>query len=70
MHTFPALPDSGAARQARQRLQQQLRELFRRQIGQPAALFIHLALLALDFERLRGGLVLRALYHATAEEAL
>ncbi|MEO5339226.1 MAG: hypothetical protein H7837_01720 [Magnetococcus sp. MYC-9] len=64
---FQQLPDAEAARLARQRLQQRLHLLFRRHIGQPAALFVHLALMALDFERLRGGLLLRALYHHTSD---
>ena len=66
---FAALPDATAARTARLALQQQLRGLFRRYSGQPAVLFVHLALMALDFERLRGDLVLRALYHATEGES-
>ncbi|WP_130471545.1 V-type ATPase subunit [Candidatus Magnetaquicoccus inordinatus] len=65
---FAALPDAHAARQARLQLQQQLREQFRRAAGQPAAIFIYLALAALDWERLRGNLLLRALFHASAPE--
>ncbi|MBF0162008.1 MAG: hypothetical protein HQL88_06945 [Magnetococcales bacterium] len=67
---FPTLPDADAARQARQQLQQRLRTLFRRHIGQPAAIFIHLALMAMDFERLRGGLLLRALFPDHAGESV
>ncbi|MBF0462375.1 MAG: hypothetical protein HQL87_13390 [Magnetococcales bacterium] len=66
---FAALPDATAAKAARLALQQQLRGLFRRYSGQPAVLFVHLALMALDFARLRGDLVLRALYHATEGES-
>lgn len=66
---FAALPDAATARNARQQLQHTLHGLFRRHGGEPVALFIHLALLALDFERLRGNLVLRALYHAADREA-
>ena len=64
---FATLPEAAAARTARQQLQERLRGLFRRHAGQPAALFVHLALMALDFERLRGGLVWRALYHTPEE---
>ncbi|MBF0401863.1 MAG: hypothetical protein HQL90_13985 [Magnetococcales bacterium] len=66
---FAELPDSNAARLARQQLQQRLAGLFRQQAGQPVALFVYLARMALDFERLRGGLLLRALYHANEGEA-
>jgi hypothetical protein len=65
---FGALPDPNAARQARLLLQQKLREHFRRASGMPAAIFTYLALLALDWERLRGNLLVRALYHDSAEE--
>jgi hypothetical protein len=61
---FATLPDAAAARLARQQLQQQLQGLFRRHGGEPAALFLYLALLSMDFARLRGGLVWRALYHS------
>lgn len=38
--------------------------LFRRRSGSPVALFAHLVLVALDLERLRGGLVRRQLFNA------
>lgn len=40
---------------------------FRRESGRIAAVFAHLGLMALDLERLRGGLVLRALFPDPAE---
>jgi len=46
-----------------------LTRLFRRHDGAPAALFCHLALVVLDLERLRGGLVHRSLFAPAAEEA-
>jgi hypothetical protein len=53
---------SAAAWQARETLAVRLRFQFRRVTGSPAALFVALALDALDLERLRGDLVLRALF--------
>lgn len=48
----------------------ELAHLFRRHSGGPAAAFCHLALVALDLERLRGGLVRRRLFAADrAKEA-
>lgn len=41
---------------------EQLTALFRRESGRIGAVFAHLALTLLDLERLRGGLVLRALF--------
>jgi hypothetical protein len=47
---------------ARRRFQDRLLRLFRRHPVEPVALFSYLALLALDLERLRGGLVERAVF--------
>jgi hypothetical protein len=52
----------------RHALAQAITRLFRRHGGTPIAVFCHLALVALDLERLRGGLVRRALF-APAKEA-
>jgi hypothetical protein len=46
----------------RERLRERLRKLFRAAAGTLVATLCHLALMALDFERLRGGLVNRALF--------
>jgi len=47
-----------------------IRRLFRQRGGEPAAVFCHLALVALDLERLRGNLVRRALFQTrSAKEA-
>ena len=46
----------------RRQCEQDLRRLFRRTLCRPAVLFIWLTLVLLQLERLRGGLVLRALY--------
>jgi len=46
-----------------------LTRLFRQHAGTPAALFCHLALVALDLERLRGGLVRRRLFEPNAKDA-
>ena len=43
-------------------LDQSLTAAFRRHSQQPAAIFCHLGLVALDLERLRGGLVRRAVF--------
>lgn len=67
---FATLPDHTTACTARQQLQQRLSRLFRQWTAQPAALFIYLVRMALDFERLRGGLVQRALYHTTEGETI
>ena len=52
----------------RRDLARSLTRLFRRHSGSPAAMFCHLALVALDLERLRGDLIRRRLFepsHAT-----
>jgi phytoene dehydrogenase-like protein len=54
-------PDADAGEHDRA-LEHALIRLFRRQTEQPAAALCHLALTALDVERLRGGLVGRALF--------
>lgn len=54
-------PQETSARYRRD-LAQSLTRLFRRQSGTPAAVFSHLALVALDLEHLRGGLVRRRLF--------
>jgi hypothetical protein len=46
----------------RQDLARAITRVFRRGSGTPVALFAHLALVALDLERLRGGLVRRRLF--------
>ena len=57
-----ALGPPETAWQARRRLQVRLERLFRRQARQPATVFIYLALVALDLERLRNELVSRIVY--------
>ncbi len=52
----------------RRELAQTITRMFRRHGGTPTAAFCHLALVALDLERLRGGLVRRALF-APAKKA-
>ncbi len=61
LDAFPLL-EPAQTRAASQQLEQRLERLFRREAGQPAAGFVHLALFALDIERLRGALVRRALF--------
>jgi len=46
----------------RQELAQAVTRMFRRQSGTPVAVFCHLVLVALDLERLRGGLARRRLF--------
>jgi hypothetical protein len=56
------LPPGQPAWKAWEALQGRMARYFRRQGGQPAAVFAHLALVALELERLRAELVTRALY--------
>lgn len=56
-----ALEGADAVR-LREQLQARLRRVFRGAAGTPVASLCHLVLMALDFERLRGGLVTRALF--------
>ena len=58
---FAAAPP-GPAGLLRRALQGRLVQLLHRVALQPAVAFIHLALCALDFERLRGELLVRALF--------
>lgn len=55
--------------QARQQLARRLQLAFRRMAAQPSAAYLHLALVSLDIERLRGELVRRVLFGATRESA-
>lgn len=64
---FAALPAEATAT-ARERLGERLRRQLHDAAGQPAALFAYLLLVALDLERLRGEIVLRAAGRAYAEE--
>lgn len=64
---FPQLPPDEGWR-ARQALAHQLTRLFRRYTNQPAAVFVHLALVALDIERLRGGIARRGAFAYTDKE--
>lgn len=56
------------SQQTCQRLAETLVYEFRRYTHQPAAAFLHLALIALDFERLRAALVRRTLFGGPAHE--
>lgn len=58
---FPTLPEH-AAWASRRTLSQQVRHLFRRRSGEPAAVFAYLALVALALEKLRGDLTRRTLF--------
>jgi len=51
----------------RDSLELELRGAFRRFSGNPEAIFVHLGLVALDLEQLRGDLVRRALFQVNAE---
>ena len=53
----------------RRDLAQKVTRMFRRHAGTPVAVFCHLALVALDLERLRGDLVRRALFEPAKEAA-
>ena len=53
----------------RQRLTAKLTLMFRKYAFQPVAVYIHLLLVALDMERLRGGIMQRSLFPAYREES-
>jgi hypothetical protein len=61
LREFPAYPVSDAWT-ARHRFRHRLQRLFRHHPVEPVALFCYLALLCLDLERLRAGLVERAVF--------
>jgi hypothetical protein len=63
-----AAPD--AAWPLRQQLAQRLVSLFRQFRYQPAAIFVHLLLVALDVERLRGNILQRRLFPAYREDSI
>jgi hypothetical protein len=63
-----AAPQDGSAPYRRD-LAQKIIRMFRRHAGTPVAVFCHLALVALDLERLRGDLVRRALFEPAKEAA-
>jgi hypothetical protein len=58
----------GARRAADQAMDAELTRIFRRHAGTPAAIFAYLAFIWRDFERFRGGLARRQLFHAGAGE--
>ena len=67
---LPRLAGNGAGRGADDpAAQKALRRSFRRHPASPWAVIAFVALQALDFERLRGGLVQRLLFAPTAEAA-
>jgi hypothetical protein len=68
LERFPRAGVRGAS-QERGRLERELRGLFRNSALRPDAAFCHLALVALDLERLRAVLVLRALREDEASPA-
>jgi len=59
----------GTSAAYRSALAQAMSRMFRRHSASPIAVFCHLALVALDLERLRGGLVRRVLFAAATEAA-
>lgn len=64
---FALLGGADEAWKARQSLRQELTFAFRRHGGTPVAGFLHLALVALELERLRGALSRRALFGVGGE---
>jgi len=68
-HVARLLEDGPAASVLRGELTERLSRLFRAAAGTAVATACHLALLALDLERLRGGLVRRRVLAADAREA-
>ena len=63
-----AAPD--AAWPQRQQLAQRLVSLFRQFRYQPAAIFVHLLLVAMDVERLRGNILQRRLFPVYREDSI
>jgi len=63
------VPDS-STEQSRESLEQELRGLFRRLAGRPENVFVHLGLIALDLEKLRGDLIQRAIFQPGLGAAL
>jgi hypothetical protein len=61
-HTRRLAVEGAKGAALRDQLGERLRKLFRRAAGTLVATLCHLALMALDFERLRGGLVNRSLF--------
>ncbi len=57
-----------AYRAAEATIDAELTRLFRKHAGTPVAIFAYLAFLRRDFERFRGGLVRRQLFHGAAAE--
>lgn len=67
---LPRLMHAGGARDAAAlATRADLLKLFRRHAGSAVAVFAHLALVALDVERLRGGIVVRGLFPPSGEPA-
>jgi hypothetical protein len=58
-----------AAWRHRQQLAHKLSMMFRKYSYQPVAVFIHLLLIAIDIERLRGGIMQRCLFPKYREES-
>jgi hypothetical protein len=67
MTRFATLQNAEQAIAARQEFQAVLVLRFRRFAATPAALFVFLLLQSLDYERLRGGLASRLLFHGSGE---
>jgi hypothetical protein len=65
-HAFAAAP-AGPGALLRRTLQERLAPWLRRAAAEPAAAFVHLALCALDLERLRGELLRRGLFPCRVE---
>lgn len=61
LETLATLPETATSADAREALTARLERLFRRHPLSPAAVIAHLALTALDVDRLRGALAVRAL---------
>jgi hypothetical protein len=68
-HVERLLSNTGTATSLRQELSQRLARLFRVGAGTVVATVCHLGMLALDLQRMRGGLVSRAALPAYADEA-
>jgi hypothetical protein len=61
LETTATLPETATSAEARELLDARLERLFRRHPLSPVAVLAHLALTALDVDRLRGALAVRAL---------
>lgn len=67
--THEDVPGTSAGQDHRERLESRIARLLRQRAGQPGAIFCHLLLTGLELQRLREGLMRRALFNDVAADA-